>query len=62
MAWELPLERCDQVGSLIATYVIETVGTQEYELRRDTFLERIGTTYGAGAAADIEPHLLCPRP
>jgi adenosine kinase len=62
VAWELPLERCAQVGSLLATYVIETVGTQEYELTRDGFLTRIAGTYGDGAAADIEPHLQCPRP
>ena len=62
VAWELPLERCAQVGSLIATYVIETVGTQEYELGRAGFLHRIGTTYGADAAADIEPHLRTQRP
>jgi adenosine kinase len=62
VAWGLPLERCAQVGSLIATYVIETVGTQEYVLDRQTFLDRITATYGADAAADIEPHLRCPRP
>lgn len=62
VAWGLPLERCAQVGSMIATSVIETVGTQEYELSRDGFLARIEATYGSDAVADIEPHLQCPRP
>ena len=30
LAWGLSHERCAQLGSLIATYVIETMGTQEY--------------------------------
>ena len=30
-SWGLPLERCAQVGSLLATLVLETVGTQEYD-------------------------------
>jgi adenosine kinase len=62
VAWELPLERCAQIGSLIATYVIETVGTQEYEFGKDAFLKRIAGTYGDDASADIEPHLRCHRP
>jgi len=62
VAWDLPLERCAQMGALIATYVIETIGTQEYELGRAGFLSRVEATYGADAAADIEPHLNSPRP
>lgn len=62
VAWGLSDERCAQVGSLLATYVIETVGTQEYELAQQHFLQRIATTYGDDAAADIAPHLSCPRP
>jgi adenosine kinase len=62
VAWELPFERCAQVGALIATHVIETVGPQEYVLSRESFLQRLDTAYGAGAAADVEPHLRCPRP
>ncbi|HTY73189.1 MAG TPA: carbohydrate kinase family protein [Actinomycetes bacterium] len=62
LAWDLPAQRCAQVGSLLATYVIETVGTQEYALARARFLERIGKTYGDEAVLDIEPHVVCPRP
>jgi adenosine kinase len=62
VAWGLSPERSCQVGSLLATYVIETVGTQEYELAQRHFLERIARTYGDDAAAEISPHLACPRP
>lgn len=62
VAWGLSDERSAQIGSLVATYVIETVGTQEYELAQKHFLERVGRTYGDDAAADVEPHLACPRP
>ena len=61
-AWGLPLERAAQVGSLLAAYVIETVGTQEYELGKAVFLERLGDAYGPDAVADVAPHLSCPRP
>lgn len=61
-AWGLADERSAQLGALLATYVIETVGTQEYELAQLHFLERMAQAYGDDAAADIEPHLSCPRP
>jgi adenosine kinase len=62
LAWGLPHERSAQVGSMLATYVVETVGTQEYELGRKRFLERFTQAYGEQACAEIEPHLTCPRP
>ena len=61
-AWGLSDERAAQVGALLATYVIETVGTQEYELAQRHFLDRMARTYGDDAAADIEAHVTCPRP
>ena len=57
IAWGLSHERAAQVGSLLATYVIETVGTQEYSLRGGDFLHRLGDSYGDEVAADVEPHL-----
>ena len=33
---------------MLATYVIETVGTQEYELGQARFLARLAEAYGAG--------------
>lgn len=61
-AWGLSDERSAQIGSLVATYVIETVGTQEYELAQRHFLERLAQTYGDAAAAEVEHHISCPRP
>ena len=57
LAWGLSHERCAQLGSLIATYVIETMGTQEYRFTSAEFLARFDESYGAAAAAEIAPHL-----
>ena len=57
LAWGLSHERCAQLGSMIATYVIETTGTQEYRFTSAEFLTRFEQAYGASAAAEIEPHL-----
>ncbi len=57
LAWGLGHERCAQLGSLIATYVIETMGTQEYRFTSAEFLARFHDAYGAQAAAEIAPHL-----
>jgi adenosine kinase len=56
LAWQVSLERCAQVGSLLASYAIEVVGTQEYRLG-DTFLARFEEAYGKEAAAEIAPNL-----
>ncbi|MCK1796295.1 carbohydrate kinase family protein [Streptomyces sp. XM4193] len=57
LAWGVSLERAAQVGCMVATLVIETVGTQEYELHRARFLERFTTAYGDEAAAEVKKHL-----
>lgn len=62
LSWGLEDERCAQVGSLLATHVIETVGTQEYSLAQERFLERLEVAYGACAAEDVGAHLRCPLP
>jgi adenosine kinase len=62
VAWQLSPQRCAEVGSLLAAYVIETVGTQEYTLGQAHFLERLGDAYGPDAVADVAPHLRCPQP
>jgi adenosine kinase len=62
ISWGLPMQRCAQIGSLLAAYVIETVGTQEYELSKAEFLERFAKAYGQPAADEVEPRLSCPRP
>ncbi len=62
LAWDLPLQRCAQVGSLLATHVIESIGTQEYELARRSFLLRIREAYGDQAAQEIGAHITLARP
>jgi adenosine kinase len=57
-SWGLPLERAAQVGAMIATLVLETVGTQEYEVRADIFIKRLAESFGDECAADVRPHLL----
>jgi adenosine kinase len=47
---------------MLATYVIETIGTQEYALGKERFLERLAEAYGAESADEIGPHITCPRP
>lgn len=57
LTWGLGHERAAQLGCLLAVYVVEQVGTQEYTLSGKAFLERCRATYGDEAAADFEPHL-----
>ncbi|GHJ45054.1 adenosine kinase [Catellatospora sp. TT07R-123] len=60
LSWGLGLERAAQTGALLATLVLETVGTQEYDVDPDNFLKRIAESYGEAAAADLRPHLGAP--
>jgi adenosine kinase len=54
--WGLGLERSTQLGSAV-TAAVEVVGTQEYDLPRERFLERFTDAFGADAAAEVAPHL-----
>ncbi len=55
----LDLRRCAELGSMLATYVIETVGTQEYRLRQEHFLGRLADAYGPDSEAEIRPVVSC---
>jgi adenosine kinase len=55
--WGMSWERSAQVGSLLATMVLETVGTQEYTVEKDEFSTRLAESYGDDCAADVLPHL-----
>lgn len=57
LSWDLGLERSAQLGCMLATLVIETVGTQEYELRYEGFLTRFAAAYGEAAAAEVRAKL-----
>ena len=55
-AWGLSLERAAQVGALLATHVVETVGTQEYAFTQQDFLARFTESYGSAAADEVAAH------
>jgi adenosine kinase len=57
LAWGLSHERCLQLGAMLATYVIETKGTQEYRFTSAQFVERFQVAYGESAAKEIAAHL-----
>ncbi|MDT0444091.1 carbohydrate kinase family protein [Streptomyces johnsoniae] len=58
LAWGASMERCAQVGCMVATLVIETVGTQEYTLTRGSFIDRFAKAYGTDAAEEVRGHLI----
>nr|WP_202470392.1 carbohydrate kinase family protein [Streptomyces sp. SID8377] len=57
LAWGVGPERAAQVGCMLATLVIETLGTQEYQLRRAHFMDRFTKAYGDDAAQEVRAHL-----
>lgn len=57
LAWELDLRHCAQVGSLVATFVLEEVGTQEYTIKPERFVERVEAVYGDEAAGAVASRL-----
>lgn len=56
-SWGLPLERAAQVGNAAAVHCLEADGPQEYSLTPAGLLGRLERSYGAEAAAEVEPHL-----
>jgi adenosine kinase len=56
-SWGLSLERSAQVGALLATLCVETLGPQEYSVDATSALERLGAAYGEDAATEIAAHL-----
>jgi len=57
LEWELGHERSAQVGCVLAAYVVETVGTQEYAFTAQEFTDRIRLSYGHEAADEVGAHL-----
>jgi adenosine kinase len=57
VSWGLSLERAAQLGNLLAVHALETVGTQEYELKPAHLLDRLTAVYGESAVAELAPHL-----
>lgn len=56
-SWGLDLEASARVGALLATLVLETVGTQEYQVEPDLFVKRLAESYGDAAAGLVRPFL-----
>ncbi|MEU0164351.1 carbohydrate kinase family protein [Streptomyces iakyrus] len=57
IAWNVPENCAAQLGCVLAATVLDYVGTQEYQLYRDSLIARLRTTYGVGCAAHIIAHL-----
>ena len=57
LAWGLSLEHACEVGCVLAAYVVETVGPQDYSFTAEEFLARVEESYGADSAAVVRPHL-----
>src|SRR5262249_42712985 len=57
LSWGVSLERAAQVGCLLATHVLETLGPQEYAVDPADFTKRFAIAYGDEAADDVRAHL-----
>ena len=57
-SWGLGLERAAQTGCVIASYVVETVGTQEYSFTNEEFIARLRGAYGDEAADEVQKYLV----
>lgn len=53
LASDLELADCARMGSTLAAFVIESVGTQEYTFDKAQYLERLGENYGPEAKERI---------
>jgi adenosine kinase len=60
LSWGFGHERCAQVGSMLATFCIETKGTQEYRFDKAEFMQRFEECYGSEASAEVSA-VLRPR-
>ena len=57
LAWGLSETHAAQVGCVLAAYVVETVGPQDYMFTAEQFLSRLDHSYGGDAAESVEPFL-----
>jgi adenosine kinase len=56
-SWGLSLERSAQLGALLATLCVESIGPQEYRFDAASARERLTDAYGESAADEISRHL-----
>jgi adenosine kinase len=57
LGWGVGAERAAQLGCVLAAYVVETVGTQEYDFTHAAFTDRVRATYGDEAGDEVALHL-----
>jgi adenosine kinase len=57
----LGMRRSAEIGCTLASFVLESVGTQEYTFDADDFASRVAWTYGADSATDVRAFLAAPR-
>ncbi len=57
VGWGLSLERCAQLGNLMAVHALEATGPQEYDLQPGPLTDRFAAAYGHAAAAEVAAHL-----
>lgn len=62
VAADLSLRSAAQVGCVLAAYVVERIGTQEYQFSHQEFASRLGGAYGDDAAAEVTAWLSPPKP
>jgi adenosine kinase len=62
LEWDLSFERAAQLGCLLAVFVVEKLGTQEYTLHQQQFVDRFAAAYGEEAAAEVAARVRTPRP
>ncbi len=62
LQWDLEPERAAQLGCVLAAYVVERVGTQEYSLHHRGFVERFASAYGQEAATEVAQRVRTSRP
>lgn len=55
--WGVSDERAAQLGCMLATLVIESIGGQEHKFESKTFLERFSEAYGPDNAAEVAGYL-----
>jgi adenosine kinase len=55
--WGLGWDRAAEVGGLLATMVLETVGPQEYVVEPAAFADRLAESFGDDCAAEVLPYL-----
>jgi adenosine kinase len=56
-SWDLSAERSAQLGALLATLCVESIGPQEYQLDRAGASARLSDAYGEAAAKEIAQHV-----